>query len=66
MTYMHRAPANRNPLSAEETARLEVLAAKKILSGWERGEMHALALRAPFEVQERLKPALASKRRLSS
>ena len=45
MAYLVRAPGNRNPLT-EEAARLEVLAAKKKLSGWERGELHALAIGA--------------------
>ncbi len=65
MAYLVRAPGNRNPLTEEE-AGLEVLAAKKKLSGWERGELHALAMRAPFDTQERLRPALATKGRRTS
>lgn len=61
MTYLHRRPLNLNPLTEVEVQRLEVLAAKKHRTSWETGEAHALLMRAPFEVHERLKPMLASK-----
>lgn len=65
MVYEVRSPENRNPLTDEEAARLETLAAKKNRSGWETGEAHALLLRAPWDTQDRLRPALAGPKKVS-
>lgn len=61
MAYMHRSPANRNPLTEVEAARLEVLASKKKRTAWETGEAHSLLMRAPSETRDRLRPVLAAK-----
>lgn len=62
MTYEVRAPVDRNPLTEDETRRLEQLAGQKTLAGYELGEAHALLIRGDWATQERLAPKIRGRR----